>query len=58
MRHFTNIIAEIFSYVMAKVLNLGLEVREFKHMKHYNFYFQTNAVGKGMNPFNPEVWKK
>ena len=33
---------------VAKVLDSGLEVSEFKPQSHYNFHFQTNAFGKGI----------
>ena len=39
--------------VMAKVLDCGLKLSEFKLPSHYYIYFQINTLGKGMNPFIP-----
>ena len=36
--------------VMVKVLNCGIVVREFELKSCYCVYFQTNILGKGMNP--------
>ena len=35
---------------MDKVLNCNLEVNKFKLQSHYYIHFQTNTLGKGMNP--------
>ena len=35
---------------MAKVQDCNLEVSEFELKSRYNVYFQTNTLGKGMNP--------
>ena len=37
--------------VMAKMLNYGLEVHEFKLQSHYYEHFWTNTLQKVMNPF-------
>ncbi len=36
--------------IMDKVLNWDLEVSEFKLHSCYYVHFQTNTLGKGMNP--------
>ena len=38
---------------MAKVMNCGLEVNEFEHQLCYYVNFQTNILGKRMNPLIP-----
>ena len=35
---------------MVKVLGSGIVVSEFKLQLRYNVYFQTNTLGKSMNP--------
>ena len=35
---------------MAKMLDCGLKVREFKFQAHYYIHFQTNTLGKGITP--------
>ena len=38
------------SCAVAKVLNCDNVVNEFKHQYRYYIAFQTNTLGKGMNP--------
>ena len=40
---------------MAKVQDYGLEVNEFELQSHYYIQFQTNTLGKGMNPLSPSA---
>ena len=40
---------------MAKVLDCGLEMNEFKLQSHYYVHIQVNTLGKGMNPFIPHL---
>ena len=35
---------------MAKVLDSSLKVSEFELQSYYYVHFQTNTLGKGMNP--------
>ena len=35
---------------MVKALDCGIEVREFELQSRCYVYFQTNILGKGMNP--------
>ena len=39
--------------IMAKVLNFSLEVSKFKLQSHYDVYFRTNILGKGMKSLIP-----
>ena len=44
---------------MAKVLDSGLVVWEFKLQSSYYFRFQTNPLGKRKKPFPPpQLWIK
>ena len=36
--------------VMVKVLDCGIVVHEFEPQSCYDVHFQTNTLGKGMNP--------
>ena len=36
--------------VMVKAIDSGIVVSEFKLQSRYYIYFQTNTLGKGMNP--------
>ena len=36
--------------VMVKVMNCGVEVREFVLQSRYYVHFRANTLGKGMNP--------
>ena len=40
---------------MTQVANWNLNVSKFKPQSRYYVHFQTNNVGKGMNPFIPSL---
>ena len=39
--------------VIAKVLDSDLKISEFELQSDYYLHFQTNTLGKGMNPLIP-----
>ena len=43
--------------VIAKVLNYGLGVSEFKPDSRYDIHFQVNTIGNGMNPRIPPAMR-
>ena len=50
-RYFFNIYMEESLGVMAKVMDCGIIVRDFKLQSCYYVHLQTNTLGKDMNPF-------
>ena len=44
--------------IVANVLDCGLEVSEFKLKARYYDHFQSNILGKVMNPLFPQLWVK
>ena len=37
--------------VMVKAMDCRITVSEFEFQSHYHIHFQTNILGKGINPF-------
>ena len=44
--------------VMVKALDCRIIVSEFKLQSRYYIHFQTNALGKDMNPLILPIWVK
>ena len=44
--------------VMVKAMDCGIVVREFVLQSCYYVHFQTNTLGKGMNPLILQLWVK
>ena len=52
--HQNSILASVYPWrprgVLVKAMNCGIIVSEFRHQSHDYIHFQTNTLGKGMNP--------
>ena len=47
-----NLLKELYIYVsvIVKAMDCGIVVSEFDFQSHYYVHFQTNTLGRGMNP--------
>ena len=44
--------------VIVNAMNGGIVVSEFEIQSHYYVHFQTNPLGKGMDPLSSQLWVK
>ena len=44
--------------IMANVMDCGLKISEFELQLCYYIHFQSNTLGKGMNPLIPQLCVK